>query len=69
MPLRTREGSPTAIAAELLRQHGYRVRFNDNSQPPQILELVEEVELPKPSRDSNNHNGRPVQQFDERRND
>jgi hypothetical protein len=38
----------TALAAELHRQHGYRVRFNDNSQYPQILEIVEEVPLPKP---------------------
>lgn len=37
----------TALAAELHRQHGYRVRFNDNPQYPQILELVEEVPLPK----------------------
>jgi hypothetical protein len=38
----------TALAAELHRQHGYRVRFNDNQQYPQILEIVEEVPLPKP---------------------
>jgi hypothetical protein len=38
----------TALAAELHRQHGYRVRFNDNPKYPQILELVEEVSLPKP---------------------
>ena len=38
----------TALAAELHRQHGYRVRFNDNPKYPQILELVEEVPLPKP---------------------
>ena len=37
----------TALAAELHRQHGYRVRFNDNPKYPQILELVEEVPLPK----------------------
>jgi ribonuclease HI len=38
----------TALAAELHRQHGYRVRFNDNPKYPQILELVEEVSLPEP---------------------
>ena len=37
----------TALAAELHRQHGYRVRFNDNSNYPQILEIIEEVVLPK----------------------
>ena len=36
----------TDLAAELHRQHGYRVRFNDNPQYPQILEIVEEVPLP-----------------------
>jgi hypothetical protein len=39
----------TALAGELHRQHGYRVRFNDNPQYPQILEIVEEVPLPKPA--------------------
>jgi hypothetical protein len=38
----------TALAAELHRQHGYRVRFNDNPQYPKILEIFEEVPLPKP---------------------
>ncbi len=38
----------TALAAELHRQHGYRVRFSDNPNYPQILEIVEEVPLPKP---------------------
>jgi ribonuclease HI len=37
----------TDLAAELHRQHGYRVRFNDNPKYPQILEIVEEVPLPK----------------------
>jgi hypothetical protein len=32
------------LAAELHRQHGYRVRFNDNPQYPQILEIVEASE-------------------------
>jgi ribonuclease HI len=36
-----------ALATELHRQHGYRVRFNDNPKYPQIIELVEEVPLPK----------------------
>ncbi len=38
----------TALAAELHRQHGYRVRFNDNPKYPQILEIIEKVSLPKP---------------------
>ena len=37
----------TDLAVELHRQHGYRVRFNDNSNYPQILEIIEEVVLPK----------------------
>jgi len=43
----------TRLAAELHRQHGYRVRFNDNPKYPQILGVVEEVTLPnrlKPKR-------------------
>jgi ribonuclease HI len=35
------------LAAELHRHHGYRVRFNDEPGYPQILEIVEEVTLPK----------------------
>jgi len=35
-----------ALAVELHRQHGYRVRFNDNPQYPQILEIHEEVPVP-----------------------
>jgi hypothetical protein len=42
------DASPN-LAAELHRQHGYRVRFNDNPKYPQILEIIEEVSLPKPS--------------------
>ncbi|PYV68999.1 MAG: hypothetical protein DMG96_34940 [Acidobacteria bacterium] len=38
----------TDLAGELHRQHGYRVRFNDDPQYPQILEIVEEVPIPKP---------------------
>jgi ribonuclease HI len=34
------------MAADLHRQHGYRVRFNDNPKYPQILECIEEVPLP-----------------------
>jgi len=34
------------LAAELHRQHGYRVRFNDAPKYPQIIEVVEEVEIP-----------------------
>jgi ribonuclease HI len=37
------------LAAELHRQHGYRVRFDYNSKYPQILEIIEEVPLPKSS--------------------
>jgi hypothetical protein len=38
----------TTLAAELHRQHGYNVRFNDDPKYPQILEIIEEVPLPKP---------------------
>jgi ribonuclease HI len=36
----------SALSAELHRQHGYRVRFNDLPKYPQIIELVEEVTIP-----------------------
>jgi ribonuclease HI len=36
--------------AQLHRQRGFRVRMNDNTQYPQILEVVEEVPLPKAER-------------------
>lgn len=35
------------LTAELHRGNGYRVRFNDNSNYPQIMEIVGVVELPK----------------------
>ena len=35
-----------ALAAELHRQHGYRVRFNDTPNYPQIMEIIEEVAIP-----------------------
>jgi hypothetical protein len=35
-----------AMALELHRWHGYRVRFNDDPNYPQILERIEEVLLP-----------------------
>lgn len=35
-----------ALAVELHAQHGYRVRFNDDRHYPQILELIEEVQIP-----------------------
>jgi len=38
--------TPT-MAAELHRQNGYRVRFNDNLHYPRIVELIEPVSLPK----------------------
>lgn len=34
-----------ALAGELHRHHGYRVRFNDKPEYPQILEILEEVPL------------------------
>jgi hypothetical protein len=34
------------LAAELHRQHGYRVRFNTEPDYPQIMEIVEEVRTP-----------------------
>jgi ribonuclease HI len=36
----------TALAAELHRQHGYRVRLDDNAKCPHILEILEEVVIP-----------------------
>jgi hypothetical protein len=39
----------TDLAAELHRQHGYRVRFNENPLYPQILEIVGDARLPKPT--------------------
>jgi ribonuclease HI len=41
-----------ALAGELHRQHGYRVRFNDDPNYPQIIEMIEEVPIPNrvPSR-------------------
>jgi ribonuclease HI len=35
-----------ALAAELHRQHGYRVRYNESPNYPQIIEIVEEVAIP-----------------------
>jgi ribonuclease HI len=39
-----------SLATELHRGNGYRVRFNSDSQFPQILEKLEDVPLPKPPR-------------------
>ena len=39
----------TDLAAELHRQHGHSVRFNDSPEHPQIVEILEEVALPKPT--------------------
>lgn len=36
-----------ALAGELHRHHGYRVQFNDQPRYPQIIEILEEVPLPK----------------------
>jgi ribonuclease HI len=38
--------SPQLTLAELHSQNGYRVRFNDDPKHPQIVELLEKVELP-----------------------
>jgi ribonuclease HI len=35
------------VTAELHRQHGYKVQFNDNSEYPQILSVIEEIGLPQ----------------------
>ena len=35
-----------SIADQLHRQHGYRVRFNDDPNYPQIIEIIEEVAIP-----------------------
>ena len=39
-----------ATGAQLHRQRGFRVRMNDNTRYPQILEVVQEVPLPKTER-------------------
>ena len=39
-----------AMAAELHRQNGYRVQFNNNPQYPQILEILEAVPVPNRSK-------------------
>jgi hypothetical protein len=38
------------IGSQLHRQRGFRVRMNDNPHYPQILEVIEEVSLPKTER-------------------
>lgn len=35
-----------ALATELHRQHGYRVRFNSEWRYPQVMEIIEEVAVP-----------------------
>jgi ribonuclease HI len=40
----------SAVGAELHRQRGFRVRMNGNPKYPQILEVLEEVALPKAER-------------------
>ena len=37
----------TELASKLHRGNGYRVRFNDNANYPQILEIVSDIPLPK----------------------
>ncbi|HEV7674772.1 MAG TPA: RNase H family protein [Candidatus Angelobacter sp.] len=39
-----------AMGAQLHRQRGFRVRMNGNTDYPQILEVIEEVPLPKTER-------------------
>jgi ribonuclease HI len=39
-----------ATGSQLHRQRGFRVRMNDNNRYPQILEVIEEVSLPKAER-------------------
>jgi ribonuclease HI len=39
--------SPELTLGELHSQNGYRVRFNDNPKHPQIVKLLERIELPK----------------------
>ena len=39
-----------ATGARLHRQRGFRVRMNDNRDYPQILEVLEEIPLPKSER-------------------
>jgi ribonuclease HI len=43
------------LSLELHRGNGYRVRFNSDPKFPQILEIIETVQLPKPVRKKNNH--------------
>jgi len=38
------------MGAQLHRQRGFRVRMNDNNDYPQILDVIEEVALPKEER-------------------
>jgi ribonuclease HI len=38
--------SSAELAAELHRQHGYRVRFNEEPHYPKVLEIIEEVAIP-----------------------
>jgi ribonuclease HI len=39
-----------ALSVELHRGNGYRIRFNSDPKFPQIIEIVETVQLPKPVR-------------------
>jgi len=43
------------IGAQLHRQRGFRVAMNDNPQYPRILEVLEEIPLPKSIRKKANH--------------
>lgn len=42
--------APTELAGLLHMRHGYRVRFNRNPKYAQILDCLEEVQLPVPTR-------------------
>ncbi len=44
-----------ATGAQLHRQRGFRVRMNGNTDYPQILDVMEEVQLPKAARKPRGH--------------
>jgi hypothetical protein len=49
------------IGAQLHRQRGFRVRMNDNPTYPQIVDVIEEVPLPKPERKQKRSAASPAQ--------
>ena len=40
------------VGSQMHRQRGFRVRMNDKADYPQIVEVIEEVPLPKPRKSS-----------------